>query len=202
MLPRVLERLPQVEVVRCNFEPDGSASRTTSRTRSCPRTASSSSRRTHRGGRRVRGRVRRRRRPLLLRRRQRRVRARRLHDRAVRRVRCSRREPGGKVIYDVRASWAVPETIERGRRRAADQPRRPLVHQAADARGGRRLRRRGVGALLLPRLLPGRLGRDPVPADARARLAHGPAAERDPRAAPLAATSSPARSTRRSPTSR
>ena len=26
-------------------------------------------------------------------------------------------EPGGKVIYDVRASWAVPEAIERGRRR-------------------------------------------------------------------------------------
>ena len=31
------------------------------------------------------------------------------------------REPGGKVIYDVRASWAVPETITHGRR-AADEP--------------------------------------------------------------------------------
>ena len=29
------------------------------------------------------------------------------------------KEPGGKVIYDVRASWAVPEAIERRRRRAA-----------------------------------------------------------------------------------
>ena len=26
---------------------------------------------------------------------------------------CSRKEPGAKIIYDVRASWAVPETIER-----------------------------------------------------------------------------------------
>ena len=68
------------------------------------------------------------------------------------------------------------------RRRAARQPRRARVHQAAYARGGRRLRRRGLGALLLPRLLAGRLGHDPVPADVRAGLAPRQA-ERGARAA-------------------
>ena len=81
------------------------------------------------------------------------------------------KEPGAKVIYDVRASWAVPETIERGRRRAARQPGRARVHQAADAEGGRGVRRRGVGPLLLPRLHAGRLGGRAVPAHARDRLA-------------------------------
>ena len=56
------------------------------------------------------------------------------------------------------------------RRRAAREPRRARVHQAPHAQGGRRVRRRGVGALLLPRLLAGRLGRRPVPAHARADL--------------------------------
>ena len=50
------------------------------------------------------------------------------------------KEPGAKVIYDVRASWAVPETIERRGGVPLDEPRRPRVHQAADARGGRGLR--------------------------------------------------------------
>ncbi len=69
------------------------------------------------------------------------------------------KSPGGKVIYDVRASWAVPRTIEEAGGTRADEPRRSRVHQAADACGRRRLRRRGVGALLLPRLLTGRHGR-------------------------------------------
>ena len=47
------------------------------------------------------------------------------------------KEPGAKVIYDVRASWAVPETIEPAGGDAARQPRRPRVHQAPHARGGR-----------------------------------------------------------------
>ena len=96
------------------------------------------------------------------------------------------KEPGGKVIYDVRASWAVPETIERAGGEAADQPGRPRVHQAPHAQGGRRLRRRGLGALLLPRLLAGRLGRGPVPAPARADLEARPEAVRAPRALPRA----------------
>ena len=95
------------------------------------------------------------------------------------------KEGGGKVIYDVRASWAVPETIERAGGVPLDQPRRPRVHQAPDPRGGRGLRRRGVGALLLPRLLPGRLRRDPVPAHARADLEARAEALGDPRAVPV-----------------
>ena len=51
------------------------------------------------------------------------------------------REPGGKVIYDVRASRAVPRDDRARRRRAADQPGRSRVHQAAHARGGRGFRR-------------------------------------------------------------
>ena len=111
MLPPVLERLPRSR--RCGASSSPTApSRTTSRTRSCPRTASSSSRKT-------------------------------LEARADLGVafdgdadRCFfvddtgefvpgdfvtallaeavlEKEPGAKIIYDVRASWAVPETIER-----------------------------------------------------------------------------------------
>ena len=69
------------------------------------------------------------------------------------------RDPGATIIYDVRASWAVPDTVEAARRHGAREPRRPRLHQAPDARGGRGLRRGGLGSLLLPRLLPGRLGR-------------------------------------------
>jgi hypothetical protein len=61
----------------------------------------------------------------------------------------------------------------RCRRHALGQPRRPCVHQAPDARGARDLRRRGVGALLLPRLHPGRHRRGAVPAHARADLEAG-----------------------------
>src|SRR6185437_11212796 len=59
------------------------------------------------------------------------------------------------------------------------------LHQGADAEGRRGLRGRGLGPLLLPRLQPGRLGRRPVPAHARADLEARPAVG-DPRAAPLA----------------
>ena len=40
------------------------------------------------------------------------------------------KEPGAKIIYDLRASWAVPETIERAGGIADRQPRRPRLHQA------------------------------------------------------------------------
>ena len=59
---------------------------------------------------------------------------------------------------------AQPDLLEgrarghpRARRRAGAHPGRPLVHQAGDGRDRRRLRRRALGALLLPRQLPGRL---------------------------------------------
>ena len=72
----------------------------------------------------------------------------------------------------------------RGRRHGAGQPRRPRVHQAPDARGARDLRRRGLGALLLPRLHPGRHRRRAVPAHARADLEARREALRDPAAVP------------------
>ena len=97
--------------------------------------------------------------------------------------------PGAKIIYDVRASWAVPRDDRARRRRPADQPGRPRLHQAADARGGRRLRRRGLRPLLLPRLLPGRFRRHPVPAHARADLEAREAALRAPAGRTASATS-------------
>ena len=185
MLPPVLERLPQVDAVRCYFEPDGSfpnhepnpllpenrefivahddarrAPTSGSPTTATPTAASSSTTR----GEFVPGDF----------------------TTALFAESILAKEPGGKVIYDVRASWAVPEAILRRRRRAAREPRRARVHQAADARRGRGLRRRGLGALLLPRLHAGRLRRDPVPAHARARLGARAEAERDPGAVPLA----------------
>ena len=78
--------------------------------------------------------------------------------------------PGEKVIYDVRASWAVPETIERAGGVPARQPGRARVHQAADARRGRGLRGRGLRPLLLPRVLAGGYGRRAVSRHARAPL--------------------------------
>jgi phosphomannomutase len=116
MLPRVLERLPQVEVVRCNFEPDGSFPN-------------------HEPN------------PLLPENREFIVRRTREEGASFGVAydgdadRCFfvddtgefvpgdfttalfaelllAREPGGKVIYDVRASWAVPEAI----RRAGGEP--------------------------------------------------------------------------------
>ena len=91
-------------------------SRTTSRTRSCPRTASSSCARRARSAPRsgwpttamptgassstTRASS-----------------SRATSSRRSSRNRCSRHEPGGKVIYDVRASWAVPEDDRGGRRR-------------------------------------------------------------------------------------
>ena len=45
----------------------------------------------------------------------------------------------------------------RARRHAGAHPGRPQLHQGGDGRDRRRLRRRALGALLLPRQLPGRL---------------------------------------------
>ena len=84
------------------------------------------------------------------------------------------------------------------RRHGADEPRRPRVHQAADARRERHLRRRGHRALLLPRLLLRRQRLHPGAADPRADVA-----ARARRCATCwrrcaRSTSSPARSTPRS----
>ena len=112
--------------------------------------------------RRPRHRLGRRRRPLLLHRRHRRVRRRRLRHGAARRVAAARREPAARaILYDVRASRAVARHRHGGGRRPHIEPRRPRVLQDAHARGGLAVRRRGLRALLLPRLLLRRLGHDP-----------------------------------------
>ncbi len=111
ILPPVLDRLPQLDVVRCYFEPDGKLPE--------PRPQPPASRESEvhrranpRGAGRPRCRVRRRRRSLLF-----------VDDTgefvpgdfvtALLAEAVLEKEPGGTVIYDVRASWAVPETIER-----------------------------------------------------------------------------------------
>ena len=67
------------------------------------------------------------------------------------------REIGATVIYNLITSRAVPELVaERGGHRRA-LARRALLHQGADGRHRRDLRRRAFGALLLPRLLGRRL---------------------------------------------
>ena len=73
----------------------------------------------------------------------------------------------------MRASRAVADTVERGRRHGAPQPRRPRVLQDAHARRGRDVRRRGLRPLLLPRLLLRRQRHDPGAADPRAAERRG-----------------------------
>ena len=79
--------------------------------------------------------------------------------------------PGAKVIYDVRASPSRPRDDRARRRRPAREPGGARVHQAPHAQGGRGLRGRGVGPLLLPRVLPGRLRGRAIPARPGAALA-------------------------------
>ena len=139
----------------------------------------------HRGGRRPRHRLGRRRRPLLLHRRHGRVRRRRLPHRAARRVAAGEGPAVDDPLRRARLAGRVPRTVERlGGTRAA-QPRRARVLQDAHARGGRGLRRRGQRPLLLPRLLLRGLGHDPRAADARAALDERQAPQRAARALPL-----------------
>ena len=86
------------------------------------------------------------------------------------------KHPGSRIVYDLRASWAVRDTITEARRDAAREPRRARLHQGPHPQGGRGLRRRGVGPLLLPRLLLLRHGRRAGAGDARAALARREAA--------------------------
>ena len=105
------------------------------------------------------------------------------------------KHPGATIIYDLRASHAVKDVVARVRRHGAHEPRRPRVHQAADARANAHLRRRGHRPLLLPRLLLRRQRLHPGAADPRADVEEEHVAARPARAAARAATSSPARST-------
>ena len=84
------------------------------------------------------------------------------------------KNPGATILYDPRSSRAVPDLVAAEGGRSDLSPRRPRLLQGAHARGGRRLRRRGLRPLLLPRLLERRLGHDPGAADARAALGRRP----------------------------
>ena len=108
--------------------------------------------------------------------------------------------PQSTILYDVRASWGVPRTVERLGGRALAQPRRPRVLQDAHARGGRGLRRRGQRPLLLPRLLLRGLRDDPGAADAGAARRRAASASASCSSPTAPRTSSPARSTPRSTT--
>src|SRR5207237_1113016 len=82
------------------------------------------------------------------------------------------KEPGAKIIYDVRASWAVPQPVLHHRR--AEHAGRGRRAQAPGAEGA--LRRRGA------HLAPGRdLGRRRRLAHERAALEHRAAAPAQPR---------------------
>ena len=67
------------------------------------------------------------------------------------------RHPGETIVHNLICSKAVPEVIRENGGMPGAHPRRPLVHQAGDGRDRRHLRRRALGALLLPRQLAGRL---------------------------------------------
>ena len=125
MLPPVLERLPMLDVVRCYFEPDGTFPNHEPNPL-LPENREFIVAQDARGGRRLRRRVRRRRRPVLLRRRHRRVRARRLHDRALRRV--DPREGAGRE-GDLRRARVVGG--------ARGDPRAPAASRSSTASGTR-----------------------------------------------------------------
>ena len=138
----------------------------------------------------ARRRARRRRRPRVRRRRRPRVPRRRTEPWAVGldddRDACCRRPRQGARRQD----HLQPDLLEggarghpRARRRADPLARRALVHQAGHGRDRRRVRRRALSALLLPRQLPRRLGDHRHDVGARADVAVGDAAVRAAQAA-------------------
>ena len=83
------------------------------------------------------------------------------------------KHPGAKVVYDVRASYAVKDIVAKYGGTSLMNRVGPRLLQAPHARGGRDLRRRGHGALLLPRQLLRRQRIHPGAADPRADVAQG-----------------------------
>ena len=110
------------------------------------------------------------------------------------------KHPGAKIVYDVRASYAVKDIV-------AKYGGTALMNRVGHAFFKRRmreeegdLRRRGHRPLLLPRQLLRRQRLHPGAADSRADVDEGPDAARAAGAAARRSTSSPARSTPRSAT--
>ena len=81
-----------------------------------------------------------------------------------------RKEPGATILYDVRASRAVRDVVERGGRHGRTSTASATRSSRRACARGRRVRRRGLRPLLLPRLLLRRLGHDPGAADPRAAV--------------------------------
>ena len=152
-----------------------------------------------RGGCRPGHRLGRRRRPLLLHRRHGQLRRRRLPHRAARRVAAAQGARRDDPLRRARQPRGARHRRRRRRHRAR-QPRRARLLQDAHARDGRDLRRRGLGPLLLPRLLQRRLGDAAGAAHPRAAVGGGRDALRRCSTASGRSTSSPGRSTPRSPT--
>ena len=190
MLPPVLERLP-IEAVRCFFEPDGTlpepraepaaareprvhrprrrsrrAPTSASRSTATPTAASSSTTRAS-------------------------------SSPATSRPRCSPRSCSRRS--PARRSSTTCARAGPCRRRSSAPAAMPLVNRVGHAFIKQRMReedaafaRRGLGPLLLPRLLAGRLRRRPVPAHARARSRRAGRSCRSSCARSASATSSPA----------
>ncbi len=113
-----------------------------------------------------------------------------------------RKEPGATILYDVRASRAVPDTVrEMGGTSHVNRVGHAFF-KIAMREHQRRVRRRGLGPLLLPRLLVRGLRHDPGAARPRAALDRGQGRCRSWSTPSASATSSRARSTPRSPTPR
>ena len=105
---------------------------------------------------RRRARLRRRRRPRVRRRRDRPRPQRLAPPRRCSPQRSCARIPGATILHNLICSQRRARGDPRARRRAGAHQGRPLVHQAGHGRDRRGVRRRALGALLLPRQLPRR----------------------------------------------
>ena len=96
-----------------------------------------------------------------------------------------RKDPGAAILYDVRASRAVKDVVERAGGHAHINRVGHAFFKTRMRETGRGLRRRGLRPLLLPRLLLRRLRHAPRPADPRAAVGGRQEALGAPRAAAI-----------------
>ena len=96
------------------------------------------------------------------------------------------KEPGGTIIYDVRASWAVRDVVERLGGTALPNRVGHAFIKLRMREVAAVVRRRGERPLLLPGLLPGRLGTVPALLMLELVSKRGPEAFRDPASLPRA----------------